>query len=160
MLHRFSMCTAVRVSIVLPVLFKLPLLVMCSTAERALENLNYTMVNNRPMRIMWSHRDPSVRKAGAGNIFIKVRNASILSLPLRVGVLCSTLQCLEPSHRYRTFGCRPDDLGLSKGRPRPCRRSPAEAAMGHQTQWSKQLLSPCHTLLFQRGLCAMGLGTP
>lgn len=40
-------------------------------AERAIENLNYAPLKDRPMRIMWSQRDPATRKAGAGNIFIK-----------------------------------------------------------------------------------------
>jgi polyadenylate-binding protein len=40
-------------------------------AERALEALNYTTVNGKPIRIMWSHRDPAFRKSGVGNIFIK-----------------------------------------------------------------------------------------
>jgi hypothetical protein len=41
-------------------------------AERALETLNYTVVSGKPIRIMWSHRDPQFRKSGVGNIFIKV----------------------------------------------------------------------------------------
>ncbi|KAJ3131450.1 Protein phosphatase PP2A regulatory subunit B [Geranomyces variabilis] len=40
-------------------------------AERALDNLNYAPLKDRPMRIMWSQRDPAARKTGAGNIFIK-----------------------------------------------------------------------------------------
>lgn len=37
-----------------------------------MDTLNYHVLNGKPMRIMWSHRDPSARKSGVGNIFIKV----------------------------------------------------------------------------------------
>ncbi|KAL4615392.1 hypothetical protein ACB092_07G121500 [Castanea dentata] len=40
-------------------------------AARALDVLNFTPLNGKPIRIMYSHRDPSIRKSGAGNIFIK-----------------------------------------------------------------------------------------
>ncbi|XP_037493921.1 LOW QUALITY PROTEIN: polyadenylate-binding protein 2 [Jatropha curcas] len=40
-------------------------------AARALDVLNFTPLNNKPIRIMYSHRDPSIRKSGTGNIFIK-----------------------------------------------------------------------------------------
>eukprot|EP01066_Platyproteum_vivax_P017023 Platyproteum_vivax@DN7279_c0_g1_i1.p1 len=42
-----------------------------SDAERALDTLNFTPVKGVPMRIMWSRRDPALRKSGAGNIFVK-----------------------------------------------------------------------------------------
>ncbi|CAK7347514.1 unnamed protein product [Dovyalis caffra] len=40
-------------------------------AARALDVLNFAPLNNKPIRIMYSHRDPSIRKSGMANIFIK-----------------------------------------------------------------------------------------
>ncbi|KAI4374854.1 hypothetical protein MLD38_012799 [Melastoma candidum] len=40
-------------------------------AGKALEVLNFTPLNDKPIRVMYSQRDPTARKSGAGNIFIK-----------------------------------------------------------------------------------------
>lgn len=46
-------------------------------AERALLTLNTSVIMHRPCRIMWSQRDPSVRKTGVGNLFIKNLDTAI-----------------------------------------------------------------------------------
>ncbi|KAJ4896992.1 Polyadenylate-binding protein 2 [Raphanus sativus] len=46
-------------------------------AARAIQELNYIPLNGKPVRVMYSHRDPSVRRSGAGNIFIKNLDKSI-----------------------------------------------------------------------------------
>lgn len=45
--------------------------------ERALEELNYTVIKGKPCRIMWSQRDPALRKTGQGNVFIKNLDTAI-----------------------------------------------------------------------------------
>ncbi|GAB1291094.1 Polyadenylate-binding protein [Apodemus speciosus] len=46
-------------------------------AERALDTMNYDEIKGKPMRIMWSERDSSLRKSGVGNVFIKNLDKSI-----------------------------------------------------------------------------------
>merc|ERR1712196_145557 len=38
-----------------------------SDAERALDTLNFSSIKGKACRIMWSHRDPSLRKQGTGD---------------------------------------------------------------------------------------------
>ncbi|OJD40514.1 polyadenylate-binding protein [Diplodia corticola] len=45
--------------------------------EKALEELNYTLIKGKPCRIMWSQRDPALRKTGQGNVFIKNLDSAI-----------------------------------------------------------------------------------
>ena len=50
---------------------------MSFSAERALDTMNFDVLKGRPIRIMWSQRDPSLRRSSVGNVFIKKLDKSI-----------------------------------------------------------------------------------
>ena len=47
------------------------------TAERALDTMNYDTLKGKPIRVMWSQRDPSLSGSGVGIVFIKNLDKSI-----------------------------------------------------------------------------------
>ncbi|KAL1781184.1 polyadenylate-binding protein 4 [Sigmodon hispidus] len=46
-------------------------------AEQALDTMNFDVIKGKPIGIMWSQRDPSLRKSGVGNVFIQNLDKSI-----------------------------------------------------------------------------------
>lgn len=76
-------------------------------AERAMAELNYSLIKERPCRIMWSQRDPAVRRTNVGNIFIKN-----LSQDVTARILYETLKAFGA-----IFSCKiaMNPAGESKG---------------------------------------------
>jgi polyadenylate-binding protein len=53
-------------------------------AERALDTMNFDLLRGRALRIMWSQRDPGLRKSGVGNVFIKNLDKILIINPFMI----------------------------------------------------------------------------
>ncbi|XP_022715068.1 polyadenylate-binding protein 6-like isoform X2 [Durio zibethinus] len=79
-----------------------------SHASKALACLNHTDLKGKPVRIMWSRRDPFLRKIGLANLFVKNLDPSISSACLE-GIFCrfgTILSCkvVEENGKSKGFG--------------------------------------------------------
>lgn len=78
-------------------------------ADRALDQLNYSLIKNRPCRIMWSQRDPALRKGGAGNVFIKnldetIDNKALHDTFVAFGPIVSCKIATDETGKSRGYG--------------------------------------------------------
>lgn len=78
-------------------------------AERSLDALNYTLIRGQPCRIMWSQRDPTLRKSGNGNVFVKNLDRSIDNKALydTFSLFGNILSCkvgVDESNRSKGYG--------------------------------------------------------
>jgi hypothetical protein len=93
-------------------------------AERALEQLNYTKINDKPIRLMWSHRDPNTRKNNAANIFIKARARARMRLHTSRTAQAPAAPQPACAPRGGPAHPAPPRIRASPGRKRPALRSP------------------------------------
>uniref|UniRef100_A0A1D1XFB6 Polyadenylate-binding protein 2 n=1 Tax=Anthurium amnicola TaxID=1678845 RepID=A0A1D1XFB6_9ARAE len=80
-----------------------------SFAENALKCLNHTPLHGKPMRIMWSQRNPLSRKSGEANLFVKNLDASVDGAKLeemfgKYGVVLSCKVATEGNGQSKGFG--------------------------------------------------------
>jgi len=78
-------------------------------AERALDTLNYSCIKGRACRIMWSQRDPSLRKSGVGNIYVKnldrtIDNKALYDTFSLFGNILSCKAACDASGKSRGYG--------------------------------------------------------
>ncbi|XP_023549690.1 polyadenylate-binding protein 3-like [Cucurbita pepo subsp. pepo] len=78
-------------------------------AMTAMEHLNFTSINGKPIRIMISNRDPSIRKSGYANVFIKNLDASIDNKALHdtfasFGTVLSCKVALDSNGQSKGYG--------------------------------------------------------
>ncbi|XP_071144526.1 polyadenylate-binding protein 1-like isoform X2 [Mytilus edulis] len=78
-------------------------------AEKALDTMNFDNLKGRPIRIMWSQRDPFLRKSDVGNVFINYLDKSIDNEALYDtfsafgNILSSKIVC-DKQHGSRGYG--------------------------------------------------------
>jgi polyadenylate-binding protein len=78
-------------------------------AERAIDTMNFDVLRGRPLLILWSHRDPAVRKAGVGNVLIEnldknIDHKSLYDIFSAFGNILSCKIMTDENNQSKGFG--------------------------------------------------------
>ncbi|XP_074559931.1 polyadenylate-binding protein 7 [Curcuma longa] len=78
-------------------------------AISAIEKLNHTPLNGKPIRLMWSRRDPNARSSGIGNVFVKnlsscFNNGMLYDMFSKFGTILSCKVATDETGRSKGFG--------------------------------------------------------
>ena len=78
-------------------------------ADRAINAYNFHEVKGRPCRIMWSQRDPSARKSGLGNVFVKnlpegFENKNLYDVFSEFGNILSCKVAMDETGKSKGYG--------------------------------------------------------
>ncbi|MED6182125.1 hypothetical protein PIB30_025678 [Stylosanthes scabra] len=78
-------------------------------ASRAIELKNHSLLHGKVIRVMWSRRDPDVRKSGRGNVFVKnlaesIDNAGLHDLFQKYGNILSSKVVMSEDGKSKGYG--------------------------------------------------------
>ncbi|KAG5126256.1 hypothetical protein JHK82_027091 [Glycine max] len=82
---------------------------LCYVAIRAMKLKNNSYLNGKVIRVMWSHPDPSARKSGRGNVFVKnlagsIDNAGLHDLFQKYGNILSSKVVMSGDGKSKGYG--------------------------------------------------------
>ena len=78
-------------------------------AAHAIDVLNFQVINGKPIRVLYSQRDPAVRRSGVGNIFIKnldkaIDNKALLDTFAQFGTITSAKVAMDGQGNSKGYG--------------------------------------------------------
>ena len=78
-------------------------------AAHEIDVLNFQVINGKPIRVLYSQRDPAVRRSGVGNIFIKnldkaIDNKALLDTFAQFGTITSAKVAMDGQGNSKGYG--------------------------------------------------------